>query len=552
MLKYVLILSIIKRTIYMKKLLFILLSIQILFASSVKELNSGETINASVKKSEKIYYRISIPKNRSIRIKLTKLEADIDLYVKRGNEVRLRFNDCYSSNSHTEDEECVLTNDGETSEYSILVYGFKASHYTLNATIAGAEEIQTLTTTKLQDAVNRAEGKQYKVAVKKGKAITVTLSDLTADADLRVKFGKKAGLHSFDCKSTNGGTKNDECTLTPKKDGTLYVHIYGYREASYSLNATEKVVNVCLSIEELKNKIKNNEDVTHVNTSCITNMDYLFNWNTNFNQDISSWDVSHVTSMNHMFSNAESFNQDLSNWNVSNVDNMNNMFSYTPSFNNHDLSNWDVSNVSAKKWFLATQGKGNTAPQWKELNTVLINQAKKSCQNVHNESNHLICSDIDDTVYIINNENDIGSSPWIDSITYIFTIENGQENIKMIDKHSSKHGRSTLKKLKNTNLVALNSIGVHDNNQYLSFFNPTGEKVIDRYFDNNWERVEELKTIKNGSELIIKYQKEEENLEHNPNKPNYPNNYEYIMKHYKDTYNISNTSNVTLISHVEL
>jgi len=530
----------------MKKLLFILLSIQMLFALEVKELNSGEPVNDSVKKTEKDFYKITVPKNRSIRVKLTELEADLDMYIKKGNEVRLRFNDCYSSNSHTEDEECVLTNDGETSEYTILVYGFKASSYTLNATIEGAEEIPTLTDDALADEVAHKEEKLYKLSGKAGKAIIVTLSDLTADADLRVKVGTKAGLHNFDCKSTNGGTKVDTCSVTPKKDSTVYIHVYGYKHANYSLKATQKVTNICLSIEELKNKIKNNEDVTHVNTSCITNMDYLFNWNTNFNQDISSWDVSHVTSMNHMFSNAESFNQDLSNWNVSNVDNMNNMFSYTPSFNNHDLSNWDVSNVSAKKWFLATKGKGNTAPLWKELNTVLINQAKNSCQNVHNESDHLICSDVDDTVYIINNENDIGSSPWIDSITYIFTIENGQENIKMIDKHSSKHGRSTLKKLKNTNLVALNSIGVHDNNQYLSFFNPSGEKVIDRYFDNNWERVEELKTIKNGSELIIKYQKEEENLEHNPNNP------EYIMNTYLDTYNITDTSNVTLISHVKL
>jgi len=534
----------------MKKLFFLLLSVQLAFASSTQTLKSGETVNDSVQKTEKNYYKINVPKNKSVRIQLTELEADLDMYIKKGNEVRLRFNDCYSSNSNTENEECLLTNDGEASQYTILVYGFKASSYALKATIEGTTEIQTLTSSKLQDAVNKGEGKQYKLSAKKGKAVTITLSDLTADADLRVKFGKKAGLHSFDCKSTNGKTKNDECTVTPKNDTTIYVHVYGYKEASYSLNAVQQTSNPCITKEELKKKIKDKEDVTQVNTSCITNMDYLFNWHREFNQNISGWDVSNVISMNHMFTNADSFNQDLSEWDVSNVENMNNMFSYTPSFSNHDLSGWNVEKVAAKKWFLGSSS--NKEPKWNDLNSALINIAKAHCQNTQQESNSIICSDVDDTVYIVNSENDIGSSPWVDSTTYIFSIENGQKNIKMIDTHSSKHGRSTLIKLKNTNLVALNSIGNHLNNQYLSFFNPLGKKVINRYFDNNWERIKELKTIKNGSELIIQYEKEEDNPEHDPKKPNYPNNYEYIMKQYKDSYSISDTSNVTLISHVEL
>jgi len=530
----------------MKKLFFILLSIQLVYASSAEELNSDEVINKSIKKTEKQFYKITVPKNQSLRINVTELEADVDLYVKKGNEVRIRFNDCYSSNSNTENEECLLTNEGDTANYTILVYGFKASSYSLKATIEGAEKIPTLTSEKLQDGVHKGIGKQYKIAGKKGNPITVTLSDLSADADLRVKFGKKAALRTFDCKSINGGTTTDECTITPKEDGTVYVHVYGYRSATYSLKAVPKISNPCPTKEELKNKIKNNEDVTNVNTSCITNMDYLFNWNTTFNQDISSWDVSHVTSMNHMFTNAEAFNQDLSSWDVSNVENMNNMFSYTPSFSNHDLSGWNVEKVTAKKWFLATQGKGNIAPTWNDLNSALINIAKAHCQNANNESNHLICSDTDDSVYIISNENDIGSSPWIDSKTYIYNRKNGQDSIKMIAAHSTRNGASTLIKLENTNLVAVESRGLHLHNQTILFFNTSGTKVIDRYFDRNRERVKQINTIKNGTELILKYQKEEENPEHNPNNP------EYIMNTYLDTYNITDTSNVTLISHVKL
>jgi surface protein len=536
----------------MKKLFFILLSIQMLFAIEAQELKSDTAINNSIKQTEKQFYKITVPKNKSIRVNLTELEADIDLYIKKGNEVRIRLNDCYSSNSNRENEECLLTNDGDTSEYTILVYGFEESSYKLKATISGAEKIPTLTSTKLQDAVAREESKQYKLAGKKGEAITVTLFDLTADADLRVKVGRKAGLRTFDCKSIKGGTNTDECTITPKEDETVYVHVFGYRDASYSLKATHKTSNPCLSIDELKKKIKDAEDVSNVNTSCITNMDYLFANNSNFNQDISSWDVSHVTSMNHMFYDASSFNQDLRSWDTSNVVNMNNMFSSARSFI-MNLKDWNVDKVSAKKWFHSSHNPSKLEPKWKDLDTVLINRAKAQCQNIHDESNGVICSDIDNNiVYIVINENDIGSSGWIFSKAYAINIKNGKESVTEIYSDGTKNGPTKLVKLANTNLVAIDRRRLHYNNRYISFYNPLGTKVIDRYFDTNRGRVKEIKTIKNGSELIIQYSKEEENPKYNPNKPRYPDNYESIMKIYKDTYNISDTSNVTLISHIKL
>ena len=225
----------------MNKLLYTALSIglstQLLFATSSQALTSGKAIDGAVKQQEKKYYNIIVPKNKSVRVNVTGLEADVDLYVKKGNEVRLRFNDCYSSNSNTEDEECIVTNEGETSTYSILVNGFKASSFNLKATVDGAEEIPTLTSEPIADAVAQKEGKQYRVEGKKGETITVTLSGLTADADLRVRVGRKASLHSFNCKSNNSGKKTEECVITPKKDATVYVHVYGYKAAGYRVNA---------------------------------------------------------------------------------------------------------------------------------------------------------------------------------------------------------------------------------------------------------------------------------------------------------------------------
>ena len=69
----------------------------------------------------------------------------------------------------------------------------------------------------------------------------------------------------------------------------------------------------------LKTKITNQEDITNLCVSRITDMGRMFYGVSSFNQDISSWDVSNVTDMSYMFGQNYTFNQNLSSWSVSNV-----------------------------------------------------------------------------------------------------------------------------------------------------------------------------------------------------------------------------------------
>ena len=62
----------------------------------------------------------------------------------------------------------------------------------------------------------------------------------------------------------------------------------------------------------LYNMVKNNDNITNICTSKITNMESLF-WKYEFNGDISNWDVSNVTNMRNMFEDSQ-FNGDISNW----------------------------------------------------------------------------------------------------------------------------------------------------------------------------------------------------------------------------------------------
>jgi surface protein len=335
----------------MKKLLLLIITMQItLFAAPYIPINSGDVVEDHVDYLEKKYYELELGKTQTADIQLTDLNADIDLYVAINRRAAIRDNDCYSSNGDTTYEKCVLTStapEGKENSIIILVYGFKASNYKLKiSTREGGESIKEISDTPLSGHLKQGESEQYKFLAKKGETYTTTLFALSDDADLRVRVGRKAGLHSFDCKSTNGGTKTDECSVTLTKDDTVYVHLYGYKSANYQINVLQKNIQEApITLAELKEMILHNEDVSNVNTSQITDTSGLFTRKPNFNDDISSWDVSNVTNMSYMFEAATSFNAPIGNWDVSNVSNMENMFQGATYFN-QSLENWNVSNVS--------------------------------------------------------------------------------------------------------------------------------------------------------------------------------------------------------------
>jgi surface protein len=87
-----------------------------------------------------------------------------------------------------------------------------------------------------------------------------------------------------------------------------------------------------------------NSDISHWDTSKVTNMGGMFDFASNFNSDISHWDTSKVTNMGDMFLDASNFNSDISHWDTSKVTNMANMFYNATNFN-QDLSVWDTSKV---------------------------------------------------------------------------------------------------------------------------------------------------------------------------------------------------------------
>ena len=207
---------------------------QILYATNIQSLTLNHKTSDHVEFKEKKYYTVSVPKGKYIKVNVTNLEADVDLYLKTGSKPRIRNNQCYSSNSRTADEECLYKVTSDKNVY-ILVYGFKESSFNITASILDKDTVETLEkNVEVKGNLKKGESQDYRIKAKKGETLLFSLESIEGDADIRVKVGRKANIHVFNCKSTKGKGQQDRCTITLKKDATVYAHINGYKDSKYN------------------------------------------------------------------------------------------------------------------------------------------------------------------------------------------------------------------------------------------------------------------------------------------------------------------------------
>lgn len=182
-----------------------------------------------------------------------------------------------------------------------------------------------------------------------------------------------------DYKSTiNGLTLSDGIY-----EARLFYHNSFDLEASYEFKVGSE--NLKVTLTQLKRMIKNNEDVTQLDVSGITDMSLLFADNLTFNQDISGWDVSNVTNMRGMFYHSKSFNQPIGDWDVSNVTNMGGLFGGSKSFN-QPIENWDVSNVNDMSYmFLGVTTFNQPIGNWDVSNVVNMEYMFNASKSFHQD-----------------------------------------------------------------------------------------------------------------------------------------------------------------------
>ena len=197
-------------------------------------------ISDSVTKGETKFYTVSAAQGQSLKSVLDGLTNDADLYVRVGAKPTGSLYDCKSDNGGINKESCSITLT-QNAIVHIAVYGYKATNYTLIASLSG-ENIATLTSGQaVSDSVARNSIKYYKINAQSKDKITATISELSADADIYIKKGSKPTSSSYDCKSTNGGTTSDSCSINVLEDIEVYIGVSGFRATTYNLMVTAQI-----------------------------------------------------------------------------------------------------------------------------------------------------------------------------------------------------------------------------------------------------------------------------------------------------------------------
>ena len=202
----------------------------------------------SVSHGETKFYTLEATEGQRLESILDQLNADADLYVRVGARPTGSEYDCKSTNGGTNQDTCALTINHTDTVY-IAVDGYNATSYRLRASLSNGggeeEDVRTVRSGQtISASVARDSIKYYKIDANNGDKITATISDLNADADIYIKKGEKPTTSSYDCKSTNGGTHSDSCSINTVGNQVVYIGVSGFRATSYNLlvRANRKVL----------------------------------------------------------------------------------------------------------------------------------------------------------------------------------------------------------------------------------------------------------------------------------------------------------------------
>ena len=86
--------------------------------------------------------------------------------------------------------------------------------------------------------INQGDTQYYKITTTTNQNLDVLLNQLSADTDLYVKIGTQPTLNNYDCKSDNGDQENETCLLNIEQNSTVFIAVYGFESAQYSVKAT--------------------------------------------------------------------------------------------------------------------------------------------------------------------------------------------------------------------------------------------------------------------------------------------------------------------------
>jgi hypothetical protein len=149
--------------------------------------------------------------------------------------------DCASVNASTSVDSCVIVVPADAVLH-IALQGVETANYTLGisaeSTNTGGGGSVLAFEQGVSGDVGQGEYQHYTLpAVDTARSVAITLSGLSGDADLYVRFDQAADNSSYDCKSDSGGTSDEACYVSQERGVVLHIAVHGYAASAYTLTA---------------------------------------------------------------------------------------------------------------------------------------------------------------------------------------------------------------------------------------------------------------------------------------------------------------------------
>jgi preprotein translocase subunit Sec61beta len=207
-------------------------------------ITSGEAKYSYVYKGNWKYLKIDANGADKLNIKISRLDADVDLYVKKGNKPDFGYYDCRPYLGGTKSEECNIDVDPNDIVY-MGIQGYKSSEFKIVATLSSEDTTPPVDDTKFITSgvpkysyVYKGNWKYLKIDANGADKLKVRMSRLDADVNLYVKIGEKPNSNSYDCRPYLGGTSSEECYLDVDPDDIVYMGIKGLNTSEFKILST--------------------------------------------------------------------------------------------------------------------------------------------------------------------------------------------------------------------------------------------------------------------------------------------------------------------------
>jgi len=201
---------------------------------------SGTPISDSITKGQWHYYTITASSAQTLlKVELTDLSGDVDLYLKKGSQPTKSNKDCKSNEMDTDDERCVVLNNSNGTWY-IGVYGNRGGNYTLNTALPSLSHLPTkIYDEPISDSVSESGGFLRYYTITALPSHTSLKIELTGGSSIDL-YLKKDKLPSIEDHCETSWTSPKSCTVINKGSGIWNIVVFSsaYEDNNYTLKAT--------------------------------------------------------------------------------------------------------------------------------------------------------------------------------------------------------------------------------------------------------------------------------------------------------------------------